>query len=149
MSAASHLDQSETGHPAPMRGQVSLLRLWFGLFGAPVAWSVQTLVSYSLASYACYPTLAPRSVPLYGGLWWMLLVVGLATVAVEIVAISVAANSWRRTRGETGGGGHRALETGEGRTRFMAIAGIMLGVVILLVSLVHVANLFLVPPCGA
>jgi hypothetical protein len=130
---------------------VSLARLWFGLFGAPAAWSGQTLVNYGLASYACYPSLAPRSVPLYGGLWWMLLAVGLAAVAVEIAAISVALESWRRTSGDGDGGGgrHHVLETGEGRARFMAMAGIMSGGLILLVSLVNVASLFLVRPCGA
>lgn len=149
MTAHRHLEHSETGHPAPQRGQVSLTRLWFGLFGAPAAWSGQTLVNYGLASYACYPTLVPRAVPLYRGLWWMLLVVGLAAMAVEIMAILVAVESWRRTRTEGGGRGHRALEAGEGRTRFMAAGGIMSGLLLLLVSLVHVANLFLVPPCGA
>jgi hypothetical protein len=124
-------------------------RLWFGVFGAPVAWSVQTLVSYGLASYSCFPTLAPRTEPLYAGVWWILLFVGLAALAIEIAGIRVSLNSWRLVRSEAGGGHHHALESGEGLTRFMALAGIMSATLILLVSLVHLAALFLVPPCGA
>jgi hypothetical protein len=149
MPAPGHMERSESGHPSPDRGQVSVGRLWFGVFGAPVAWSVQTLVNYGLASYACFPALAPLREPLYAGLWWILLLVGLAALAVEIAAIRVAWESWRRTRNETGGGHHHALESGEGRTRFMALAGLMSGALLLLVSLVQVANLFLVQPCGA
>ena len=148
MTAWTQLE-SEAGHPAPNRGQVSVSRLWFGVFGAPVAWSVQTLVNYGLASYSCFPTLAPRAEPLYAGVWWILLIVGLVALGIEIGAVQVSLVSWRRTRDERDGGRYHALDSGEGRTRFMALAGIMSGVLILLVSLVQVAALFLVPPCGA
>jgi hypothetical protein len=79
----------------------------------------------------------------------VLLAVSLAALAVGGGAVAVAARSWRATRGETGGGRHRALETGEGRTRFMALAGLLTGLLFLLVSAVHTATLFLVQPCGA
>lgn len=175
--------QHGVGHAAPHRAQASSAALWFGLFAAPAAWSVQTLVNYSLASHSCYPGLYPRGTPTFGGMWWIALGVSILAVGVGVAAGLFAYREWTRTRGEVGGNPSRALqgtqqgggsggagaadrprpggaaatepkdvrsalEIGEGRTRFMAMSGILTSIVFVTASALHGVALFLVQPCG-
>ena len=86
------------------------------------------------------------------------IVVSLIAVAVGVAATAVAAHSWLMTRGEhhdaTGKGsehapGHALAETGEGRTRFMALAGVLASATFLLMIIVHAAAVLLVTPCAS
>jgi len=138
----------QVGHPSPQRGQVGLGALWFGLFGAPAAWSVQTLANYALAAHSCYPGLTPRTGPTFPSLWGILMAISIGAVVVTLIATGVAIRSWQRSRGETGGGAHRSIETGEGRTRFMATAGVMASITFFIASIAHLASILLVPPCA-
>lgn len=166
MADARHADTAaraadpgaEAGHPAPARRHVPLRALWFGVFAAPAAWSVQTLVNFTLAAHACYPGLYPLATPTVGALRGIVFAVSLATIAVCIAATAVSWRTWRRTRAEaqqdTGSGAEHGdvqalLETGAGRTRFMAMGGLLMSGVFLVASIVHLASLFLVTPCGA
>jgi hypothetical protein len=148
---------AETGHPAPERSRVPVRMLWFGLFGGPVAWSVQTLVNLSLASHACYPQLFPLDAPTTGGLRGIVFVVSILAVLVSSAAAVSAWRAWQFTRHEHQQASgkadqHRAetaaLETGEGRTRFMALAGVLMSTTFVLVALVHLSTVFLITPCG-
>jgi hypothetical protein len=145
-----------SGHPAPSRGHVALPALWFGLFGGPAAWSVQTLVNLSLASHGCYPRLEPLATSVVGGLRGIAFVVSLVVLGACIAALATAWRAWRRTReehqGRTGHAGRKGnaqalLETGEGRTRFMALAGVLTSVTFVVASAVHTAAVFMVNPC--
>jgi hypothetical protein len=146
------------GHPAPERERVPLAALWFGLAGGPVAWSIQTLVSLPVAAHACFPRLTPLSSPAFGGVRGVVFLLGVMAFGVSALATWVAWRTWSHTRQEQQGASgegarHResvaALETGEGRTRFMALAGLMTSIVFLLVTASHAAMLFLVAPCAA
>jgi len=83
--------------------------------------------------------------------------VSLLALAVCVAGTVVAWRAWRHTREEhqqgTGRGQHHEpgaalLETGEGRTRFMAFAGVLTSVTFLVVSAANTAAIFLVSPCG-
>jgi hypothetical protein len=146
-----------TTHPAPARGHVALAALWFGLFGGPAAWSIQTLINLPVASHGCFPRLSPLSIPVTGGLRGIAFTVSILALLVCSAALATSFRSWSRTRHEqqdaTGdarahGPAQALAETGEGRTRFMALSGVLLSVTFLLVSLVHTAALFMVSPCG-
>jgi hypothetical protein len=148
---------SDMGHPAPERAHVRAGVLWFGLFGGPAAWSVQTLVNLSVASHACYPRLFPLNAPAIGGLRGIVFVVSIVAVLVSVVAAVSAWRAWQSTRHEhqeSSGKANQhqteaaALETGEGRTRFMALAGLLTSMTFVLVSLVHLSTVFLVTPCA-
>jgi hypothetical protein len=147
----------EAGHPAPERQRVGLGALWFGLAGGPAAWSIQMLVSLPVAAHACFPRLTPLSSPSFGGVRGVVFLLGVMAFGVSALAAGVAWRTWSRTRQEqqeaSGAGAHHdasvaLLETGEGRTRFMALAGVMTSLTFLLVTAAHAATLFLVAPCA-
>ena len=148
---------SQTPHPAPSRGHIALPALWFGLFGGPVAWSVQTLVNLPVASHGCYPTLSPLEAPITG-VRGIAFFVSLLALVVCVAAAAVSFRSWLRLRGEHQQGSGRGsehtpaaalAETGEGRTRFMALCGVLTSLTFLVLSLVHTAAIFLVSPCAS
>jgi hypothetical protein len=147
----------QPAHPAPERVRVGLPALWFGLYGGPLAWSVQTLVNLPIAAHGCFPRLEPLSSPATNASRIAVIVVSIAALCVCVAAAVVAYRSWTRTREEQQGGAGSArtrapanalAETGEGRTRFMALAGLLTSLTFLVVSLVHTASIFLVTPCG-
>ena len=157
--APDRLDTAGTneGHPAPQRGNVPLWTLWFGFLGAPLGWTVQSLANTALASHGCYPQLYPLHSPITGGLRGILFAVSVVAIAIGAAALAMSWSTWRRTRGEhqeksgnssrQHGHGTAALETGEGRTRFMALSGVLTSVVFLLVILAHTVVVFTVLPC--
>ena len=134
-------------HPAPARHAVRLAALWFGLFGAPVVWSIQLMTNYALVAHGCFPATEPRSTPLFGGLWTVALVVSLAALVVAVAALLVARRSWLATREEHHGGREALLEVGEGRTRFMAYAGMLVSALFVLGVVMATIPLFILSPC--
>jgi hypothetical protein len=131
-------------HPAPHRGRVGLAALLFGIAAAPAAWNAQLLFSVALSGHACYPRNKLLAAPLWSGLWSILLAISV----LAIVGGLVAWRSWRRTRKERPGSAHHLLESGDGRTRFMAMCGILTSVLFLVALVFGTAALFLVPLCG-
>ena len=141
---------TETGHPAPARHRVSNSALWFGLFGAPAAWSIQMLADYSTDAHGCFPRMYPLGSPTMGGgrLSLVLWLVSAAAVVIGIAALVVALRSYAATRHEWRGEAHELLEVGEGRTRFMALSGVMLSALFLFASLMHAASVLLLAECS-
>ena len=151
-------DQSRGGaHPAPARNEVSKGLLWFGLIGGPLAWSVQTLVDLAVASHGCYPRLFPVASPVLTGLRAIVLTVSIGALVVCIAAAFAAVRTWGQTRHEhqqSSGKGEQhthvaaLLETGEGRTRFLALSGLMTSIVFTIAVLAHGVSILIVGPCG-
>jgi hypothetical protein len=149
---------NEAGHPAPQRVRVALGALWFGLFGGPLAWSVQTLVNTPVAAHGCFPRLEPLDVPTIGNVSGIAFVVSIFAILTCLAALAVAVRTWSRTRGEQqesagSGRGHdpgtALAETGEGRTRFMALSGVLTSLTFLVLIVIHTASIFLVSPCAS
>jgi hypothetical protein len=135
-------------HPSPHRHRVTGLALWFGLLGAPVAWCLQELINVSLAGHACYPHDVPLAMPLFEHLIGISVGVEAVAFAVCLVAGVVAFACWRKARGEKSGDLHQLLGSGDGRTRFMAIAGIMTSGLFAVGTALSALNLAAIPPCG-
>jgi membrane protein implicated in regulation of membrane protease activity len=135
-------------HPAPQRDRVGLTALLFGIAAPPIAWSAQLLLSVALSGYACYPRNRFLAAPLWGGLWSILLAISVAGIVLAIIAGLVAWRSWRRTRDERPGSAHHLLDRGDGRTRFMAMCGILASTLFLVALVFGIAALYLVPLCG-
>ncbi|HEY5061701.1 MAG TPA: hypothetical protein VII52_09215 [Gemmatimonadaceae bacterium] len=148
--------QPRASHPAPARDRAAVGALWFALFGGAAAWAIQTIANLALASHGCFPHMIPLAAPATPGLRGIVFVISLASVAVSAAAILVALRNWRRTRHEhqqrdgrsQGHAPSAALaETGEGRTRFMAMSGVLASVTFLVASVAQLAVVFLVSPC--
>lgn len=137
-------------HPSPQRGRVGLVATFFGLWAAPAAWVGQLIVNYGLASYACYPRYVPHAhaVAGWGGIWWGLLAINVVAILAAAAGGVVAYRDWQATRHEHAGRGGHVLETGEGRTRFLAILGIMTSAGFLAAVIFDTIVLFVVPLCG-
>jgi hypothetical protein len=130
-------------HPSPHRERTSLLALWTGLALAPLAWFIQLSIETPLLSQACYP----RDEPYQGalpGLSLVVLAVDAISLVVAVVGLLVAWRTWRRTAHEVPGKGARLLASGDGRSRFMAMAGILAsGLVVTAMLYVGVTHLLL------
>lgn len=137
-----------TGHPAPHRHKVSLLALGFGLAAAPLAWAAQTIIGYALSSHACFPGDMPRSAPLFAATKQIAVAMNLIAIVVAAVAASTAYRSWQATRDEDDGRASLLVEIGEGRTRFLALCGMLTSVGFLVAMIFASLAILLVPLCG-
>ncbi|HZP86152.1 MAG TPA: hypothetical protein VFB54_04980 [Burkholderiales bacterium] len=148
MASTADMPTGQIGHPAPQRDIISLFILALAIFGVPLLWGGQLLLSYGLASFACYPSWNPLATPQYSGIRVALLAIGLAALVGGVGIAMLAVYSWRKTRGEQGGSQKHLVDIGEGRTRFLAMCGVMMssGFVVLLIF--TTMTVLIVPPCG-
>ena len=137
-------------HPAPHRGRVSIVASLASLIAGPAAWITQLVVGYGLSSLACFPhDVALRQSPPQGWSTEPMILGGISGVGFGIAILGgiLALIHWRRTRGERGGGATQALEIGEGRTRFMAVCGMMSSFGFALAILFDTPAILAVPAC--
>jgi hypothetical protein len=135
-------------HPAPERHEVGLVALWFGLFGAPAAWTVHELVAYAVAAHACYPSAEPKLSVAMPRVSTIVMVVTLLMLLVALLAALVAARSWKRSREEGAPEAHHPLEHGEGRTRFMALSGFVVSLIFTFNIVMDVIVVLMEPACS-
>jgi hypothetical protein len=109
-------------HPSPLRDKVSPWLLSAALFAAPTAWFVQLNISVLLGMRRCSGLGEDAASPMVTS---VLVAVGLAALLIVLLALWAAGRSWKLSRSEAGGGRHGALTSGHGRTRFLALAGII------------------------
>ncbi|MEO7010610.1 MAG: hypothetical protein ABI156_15785 [Caldimonas sp.] len=134
--------------PSPHRSRVGRVSTWFGLLGAATAWSLQVLFNVGLAGYACYPHDVPLAEPLWSGMPATTLWIEVAAIVISTAAGLVAFTNWRRSRGERPGGASELVGNGDGRTRFMAMAGMMVSGLFLLANVITLLYIVWVAPCG-
>jgi hypothetical protein len=145
-SVTAHPPQRH-GHPAPHRGRLSGFSIWFAILAAPVAWSVQQLVNSGITAHGCYPHAEPIASPLWQGLGAAGIWVAVVACLVCLVSAVVAWRNWRTTSTERAGGSKSLIEGGEGRTRFMAMVGLLSSGLFLLAVLLASAGLFILGAC--
>jgi hypothetical protein len=145
--AAEELPEVSIKHPASHRHRVGLAALFFGLAAAPVAWNAQLLFGVALSAHACYPRDVPLILPIWSGLWGILLAIDVAGIVLAIIGGIVSFRSWRLTFDEAPGSAHHLLDVGEGRTRFLAMFGILTSFLFTIALLFATASVFVVPIC--
>lgn len=133
-------------HPAPQRARVNLLTLGFGLAAAPLAWSVLILLGEGLTGHACYPGPSSLGSPLFA-VKPSLVVAILLAFAVALAAAAVSYGAWQSTRREREGRSQELIEAGEGRTRFIAMCGLLTSGGFFVAMLFVASALILVPSC--
>jgi hypothetical protein len=136
-----------TALAAPQRQRVRLWVLVFGVAAAPLLWLAQLIVSYGVSARACYggdhPTTIASGVPLRTAL----VAFDAVALIVALTAALVSFASWRAVRAEQRSGHYLALEIGEGRTRFLALWGIMSSVCFLGAIVFHSLASVMAPLC--
>lgn len=147
-STARDAGPVQGAHPSPHRDRVSPWAMWFCILGAPGAWSMQQLFIPPLFAHSCYPNDGPLAEPLWANA--VEIAIGIELIAVVICALStfVAWRSWRRTRNEKEGSGHHLLEAGDGRSRFMAMVGLICSVLFLMATVFAAGLIYMVHPCN-
>ena len=134
--------------PALHRGRIGLLGAAFGLLAAPAAWALHLLVSYALSSFACFPKGEAVRAPIWTALRPLLWSIDIVAIAIGIVAGLVAWRSWQRSQQEARGGAHTLIDAGEGRTRFLALCGMLASGGFLLALAFASVGLIVVPACA-
>lgn len=147
---AQTMSATSPEHPSPHRGRVSLALLLFGVSAGPVAWSAQLVANYVLAVDPCFLTSVVRTEPVLraSSNWPAILVVNLLAALLAIAAGAVSLRLWRVSRHEHPGTAGHAVDAGEGRTRFLALWGVMTGFGFLAGILFDTIAVFLVPRCS-
>lgn len=137
-------------HPSPHRGRVSTTALLLALWLGPAAWIGQLMLTYSVASHACFPFDIPVShAPAQDWLRERLALgaVNLVCLLIALAGVAVAYRGWRLTRWEKAGAPRVLLDVGEGRSRFLAECGVLSGLVFSAAILFHLAAIAAVRPC--
>jgi hypothetical protein len=147
-ATASSSPMHRQPHPSPHRAKVGAFPIWFAIVAAPLAWNLQLLFNVALVAHGCYPHDEPRSEPLWNHLATATTAIEAIAMAVCVVAGLVAWRNWRRTREEAAGSAHHLIEGGDGRTRFMAMVGILCSGLFGLAVLFSAGLLAVVPPCA-
>jgi hypothetical protein len=120
-----------------MSGPVPRWRQGFGVYAAPAAWSVQLVLGYGLAAYACNPGRIALAQVAEGWGWTR----G-ASLAVNLLAAVVAAGA-----GLVSLSGWRATGDDAGPARFLSIWGVLTSFGFLIAILFNTVMLVGAPAC--
>lgn len=140
------MTMSGSMHPSPQRHRIGLVSLGVGLAGPPVIWTVQFIANYWLTSFACAATTAPRG--LNGGARVAVLVINLVALVAAAAATFLSYRNWQTAQSEHPGTPEDLVATGEGRSRFVGLAGAVSGVGFLIAILFDLVSILGVPLCG-
>jgi hypothetical protein len=138
---------TDLSHPAPHRDRAGFAVLLFGTCAAPIFWLGQLMLGYGVTAYTCYPGAHPETLADPGTLLSMLMVFDAVALAACVAGGTVSLWAWRQTRDESKGGPRHALHAGEGRTRFLALWGILSSLWFFLAILFNTIASLTVPPC--
>jgi phosphotransferase system glucose/maltose/N-acetylglucosamine-specific IIC component len=137
-------------HPAPDAQRVSHGERVFCLVGGPLAWLLQLGCGYALASEPCFRG-GERVVAVPMALHWTwpaMVVFTIAAFAVSLGAYFVSRRTFMRTRHETQSDTRHLLEVGAGRTRFLALWGMVLGAGFAVAAAFTAVAFIMVPRCA-
>lgn len=137
-------------HPSPHRERVGMIALFYGLFIAPVVWAGNLMITYALATHACYPGHDPlvRVAPGFDFAWPLILALFLLTLILCASGFAVSLRNWNTSGTESKGHVHYLLDAGEGRTRYLSIIGMAYGVLFFALTVVGAIILAIVPLCA-
>ena len=115
--------------PAATRRPAGLGALFFGMIAAPIMWLGHLWLSYSISSELCFPGPEPLSLRLDPSvpqtLRPLLIAFDAAALVISALAGLVAWRSWMASRGEGQDWVTDAFGIGVGRSRFLAVWGML------------------------
>ena len=120
--------------------RVRLRVLLFGLVGAPPLWLAQLILSYAISAVACYGGDHPTTIASGGSLRTALFAFDAVALSLSLAAVIVACASWRAVRVQQQSGP-------EGRTRFVALWGVMSSLCFFSAIVFHTLASVMAPLC--
>lgn len=143
--APSH--KPEVVGPGPAT-EPSVIRLFAGVMIAPLAWSLHLLVCYGLAAHACFPTDVALGQPVWTHL--RSIVSAVTTMAWLVLAsgVAVAWLNWNATGEQSNDRAETLLQSGDGRSRFIALCGLLVSGCFAVALCFTTAGVFMTPDCG-
>lgn len=142
--ASPQATMSDTGmHPSPQRARVGFVPLMLGLVSPPAAWSINLLVNYWLSSYPCSTTGLSKS-----GFWIGALLINVIGILVALGTTYLSYRNWHAVRGEHPGDADDVAEIGEGRARFIGLAGAISGIGFIVALIFDLIAILGVPQCA-
>lgn len=124
------------------------MALAFGLLSAPIAWVMHLLVNYSIAGQSCFGAAEMEEATLSShDALSTIFIVDLAALALAASAGYVAFQLWKKTKDEKAGDTEKLVQAGEGRTRFMAMCGILASTLFGLAIAIDALGSIVGPPC--
>jgi hypothetical protein len=142
--------QTLTHHPAPHADRVALGESFFGLCGGPVAWFLQLCTLYALADQPCFNS-SQRALQPLAKYSWTSMAMGIVAIVALLIALAAFLSSWRayqRTSEEQPGGRDALLEIGAGRTRFLALWGMVFGAGFAITIVANAVGQTVLPRCA-
>jgi hypothetical protein len=141
--------QSTAQHPAPKTGAMRLTESFFVVFAGPIMWFLQLTVGFALVTEPCFNAGEPAAVPaLVDRTHAAALGLVVLAWAVSLVAAWVAWRAYQRTEDEGHGDHRHVVEVGAGRTRFLALWGVILGIGSAVATSFTAVALIVLPRCG-
>lgn len=141
-------DTALTHHPAPHRDRVMNIESAFGLLGGPAGWFLQLCAGFALASGPCFTAgtrVTASGAPPWA--WPTMIAASIVGVLLGVAALLVSWRIFQRTKQEMIGDHRHLIETGSGRTRFLALWGVLLGAGFALATLLTFVAFTTVPKC--
>ncbi len=122
----------------------------FGIIAGPAAWLMQVCAGEALASEPCFPDGYRHVMPPAGFNWtWPALIALMVFCAVmALVAFLVSWRIYLATREEVAGEAGGLMDEAAGRTRFMALWGMLYGGGFCLITLFTLAAYANLPRCA-
>lgn len=117
----------------PIRARLLIAALAAG----PAAWALQLIAGYGLSSLACFPHDRPITQsppPGWSGEPALLMAINIACLLLALAGASLSYAGWRGA-------------AGQGRSRFLAVCGVMSGLGFALAILFDTASILGVPAC--
>jgi len=133
----------------PPRRRVGPLMIVFGLLGAAAAWVVQTEIGQTLAAQGCYPHRAALPAPQWSWLMPVLNAMSVVALLIGVAGVWVAWRNWRVTRDARADPVPAIPAITVGRTRFLAMAGLILSLLFAVGLVATGLAVVLVSPCSA
>lgn len=119
-------------------------RIWYGIFAAPIAFSLQEMLDWLISSGAC-PSGAPSDVggvPLFTNTRAILWAIGAAAVVAAAAGLWVGITAWRQSHDPS----FLSIRA-QRRTDYLAAAAMLVSAVFLLAILWQTVAVFALPTC--
>ncbi len=144
MANAGNVIRFARSGPPPR--QVSKPLLLLLLAAPPLAWGLHLVINYAFASQVCFPGWTPRgNAAGVGWLWPLLIAIDLAALAACVAAAVLSLRSWRDAPHDYPL--DQELETGEGRSRFLGLWGLLTGAMMFATIFFDFVSLWILPLC--